>query len=56
MHRFKGFSARSFEFMQGLKDTVDWYVNNESWWRPLKSGEYLDYYKKQYGTRLENGS
>jgi dTDP-glucose 4,6-dehydratase len=44
------------EFMQGLKDTVDWYVNNESWWRPLKSGEYLDYYKKQYGTRLENGS
>ena len=42
------------EFMQGLKDTVDWYVNNESWWRPLKSGEYLDYYKKQYGTRLDN--
>jgi len=44
------------EFMRGLKETVDWYVNNESWWRPLKSGEYLDYYKKQYGTRLENGA
>ncbi len=38
------------DFMPGLKETVDWYVNNEWWWRPLKSGEYLEYYKKQYGT------
>ena len=38
------------EFMQGIKETVDWYVDNEWWWRPLKSGEYLEYYKKQYGT------
>ena len=38
------------EFMAGLKETIDWYVANEWWWRPLKSGEYLEYYKKQYGT------
>jgi dTDP-glucose 4,6-dehydratase len=38
------------EFMQGIRETVDWYVQNEWWWRPLKSGEYLEYYKKQYGT------
>jgi dTDP-glucose 4,6-dehydratase len=38
------------EFMQGIKETVDWYVKNEWWWRPLKSGEYLEYYNKQYGT------
>ena len=38
------------DFMEGIKETVDWYVQNEWWWRPLKSGEYLEYYKKQYGT------
>ena len=38
------------EFMEGIRETVDWYVQNEWWWRPLKSGEYLEYYKKQYGT------
>ena len=38
------------EFMQGIKETVDWYVKNEWWWRPLRSGEYLEYYNKQYGT------
>ena len=38
------------QFKQGLEETIDWYVKNEWWWRPLKSGEYLEYYKKQYGT------
>ena len=28
--------------------TVQWYRDNESWWRRIKSGEYADYYKKQY--------
>lgn len=39
------------EFLAGLKETIDWYVANEWWWRPLKSGEYLEYYKKQYGSQ-----
>jgi dTDP-glucose 4,6-dehydratase len=30
---------------------VDWYVANEDWWRPLKSGEYLEYYQRNYGNR-----
>jgi len=38
-------------FDQGLEETVQWYVNNEAWWRPLKSGEYLDYYRRQYRER-----
>ncbi|MBU0707393.1 dTDP-glucose 4,6-dehydratase [Patescibacteria group bacterium] len=37
------------QFEQGIKDTVEWYKENELWWKRLKSGEYLDYYKKQYG-------
>ncbi len=35
-----------------LKKTVDWYLHNEWWWRKIKTGEYLEYYKKQYGQRL----
>ena len=39
-------------FDQALKKTVRWYVENEWWWRKLKSGEYLEYYRKWYGQRL----
>ncbi len=37
-------------FEDGLRKTVDWYRNNQAWWRKIKSGEYQDYYKKQYGS------
>lgn len=36
-------------FEEGMKKTVKWYQNNESWWKNIKSGEYQDYYNKQYG-------
>ena len=32
-----------------LEQTVKWYVENPSWWKHVKSGEYREYYKKQYG-------
>lgn len=34
---------------EGLRRTIKWYKENESWWKKIKSGEYLEYYKKQYG-------
>jgi dTDP-glucose 4,6-dehydratase len=37
---------------EGLPLTVDWYRDNEWWWAPIRSGEYLDYYARQYGRRL----
>ncbi|KKS26453.1 MAG: dTDP-glucose 4,6-dehydratase [Parcubacteria group bacterium GW2011_GWA2_42_11] len=37
------------DFENGLRETVAWYRNNEAWWKKIKSGEYLEYYKKQYG-------
>jgi dTDP-glucose 4,6-dehydratase len=43
-------------FADALRETVAWYLANEGWWRPLKSGEYLDYYRRQYGSRLEAGT
>jgi dTDP-glucose 4,6-dehydratase len=31
---------------------VRWYADNQWWWRKIKSGEYMDYYKRWYGERL----
>ena len=36
---------------EGMAHTVQWYMDNETWWRKIKIGEYLEYYKKQYGNR-----
>ena len=38
----------STAFDGGLEETVRWYVENPRWWRPIKSGEFLEYYRKQY--------
>jgi dTDP-glucose 4,6-dehydratase len=38
-----------YSFEEGLKETIKWYQENEDWWRNIKSGEYQEYYKKQYG-------
>lgn len=38
-------------FDAALEQTVRWFVENEAWWRPIKSGEYLEYYKRQYYDR-----
>lgn len=43
---------RQFDFETGLASTVRWYQDNEWWWRKIKTGEYLDYYKQQYAERL----
>jgi dTDP-glucose 4,6-dehydratase len=39
-------------FGEALVETVEWYRDNRSWWEPIKSGDYLDYYKRQYAARL----
>jgi dTDP-glucose 4,6-dehydratase len=41
----------AYRFEQALPSTVDWYLQNESWWRRIKSGEYTSYYEKLYGNR-----
>jgi dTDP-glucose 4,6-dehydratase len=32
----------------GLRQTVEWFLNNRDWWQPLLSAEYKAYYSKQY--------
>jgi len=35
-------------FDEALATTIQWYKDNESWWKHIKTGEYQEYYKKQY--------
>ena len=49
--RALGWESRH-SFQEGIEKTVRWYVANEWWWRKIKSGEYMDYYKRWYGERL----
>jgi dTDP-glucose 4,6-dehydratase len=39
-------------FAEGLERTVEWYRDNEWWWGPIRSGEYREYYERQYGRAL----
>lgn len=39
-------------FSAGLRETVDWFVANEPWWRAIRSGDWDAYYERQYGHRL----
>jgi dTDP-glucose 4,6-dehydratase len=36
----------------GLAETVAWYRDNRSWWEPIKSGAYREFYERQYAERL----
>jgi dTDP-glucose 4,6-dehydratase len=45
---------KSFE--EGLRETVAWYRDNRAWWEPIKSGEYREYYERQYAVRLADSS
>jgi dTDP-glucose 4,6-dehydratase len=38
-------------FEEGLQATVDWYRSNTSWTGRVKSGEYQNYYQRNYGGR-----
>jgi dTDP-glucose 4,6-dehydratase len=39
-------------FQEGLASTVAWYRDNAWWWEPIRSGDYRQYYERQYGRAL----
>ncbi|TAL17925.1 dTDP-glucose 4,6-dehydratase [bacterium] len=41
------------DFETGLRETVQWYLANERWWRRVMSREYMDYCERNYSGRLE---
>jgi len=42
----------SRRFEEALPETVQWYLDNRSWWERVRSGAYRDYYQQQYGARM----
>jgi len=40
-----------YTFEEGIAETIQWYIDNEDWWRNIKSGDYKDYYQKMYTDR-----
>ena len=39
------------KFEDGIKKTIQWYLDNKEWWETIISGEYQNYYEKMYGNR-----
>ena len=44
--------SRGVPFETGLARTVEWYASHPEWWRPIKSGEWREYYERQYGGQV----
>lgn len=42
-----------YKFEEGIVKTIDWYIENENWWRKVMSGEYMKYYEENYGDKVE---
>lgn len=40
-----------YTFDTGIKQTIEWYLNNKQWWENIISGEYQNYFEKQYGDK-----
>ena len=38
-------------FLEGIEKTINWYLENDDWLKKITSGEYMEYYKKNYDWR-----
>lgn len=41
----------TYNFDTGIQQTIEWYLNNKQWWENIISGEYQNYFEKQYGAK-----
>lgn len=41
-----------YTFETGIRQTIDWYLENRDWWENIISGEYAKYFDKMYGEEL----
>lgn len=41
----------SLQFEEGIRNTIEWYLDNEEWLNNITSGDYQEYYNKQYTAR-----
>lgn len=40
-----------YTFEVGIKETIQWYLDNQDWTNQIKSGQYQEYYEKMYSNR-----
>jgi dTDP-glucose 4,6-dehydratase len=50
VHNELGWEAHT-DFDTGIRLTVQWYLDHQSWWKAILAGEYQDYYAQMYGNR-----
>ncbi|MBN7774054.1 dTDP-glucose 4,6-dehydratase [Clostridium aminobutyricum] len=50
MHDELGWFPKT-SFDEGIKKTINWYLENEKWWTNIISGAYKEYYQKMYQNR-----
>ena len=50
IHRELGWLPETM-FAEGIKKTIQWYLDNKEWWETIISGEYQNYYREMYGNR-----
>lgn len=51
IHRELGWLPQT-KFEDGIKKTIDWYLDNKQWWQNILSGEYQNYFDSMYSNRL----
>lgn len=51
IHRELGWLPQT-KFEDGIKKTIDWYLDNKQWWQNILSGEYQNYFDTMYSNRL----
>ena len=50
IHRELGWLPET-KFADGIKKTIQWYLDNREWWENIINGEYQNYYERMYGNR-----
>ena len=50
IHQERG-SLPATMFKDGIKKTIQWYLDNKEWWENIISGDYQNYYEEMYGNR-----
>ena len=40
-----------YNFESGIKETINWYMNNQEWMDDVTSGDYLKYYEQMYSKK-----
>ena len=50
IHKELGWLPKT-KFEEGIRQTIEWYLNNKPWWEHIINGEYQNYYDKMYNHR-----